>query len=80
MNDEMTPLSDVLERLPWFGDLTFEHRTQMLAEVAARLDDGSRDEFTALLARWAAVSYEDIKWARLELLRQSGLLNPPKAA
>ena len=81
MDAELPPLTDVLGRLPWFVDLTREHRAAMLAEVAQRLVvEGSRDEFTALLARWAEVAHRDVKWARLELLKQSGLLEPPRAA
>ena len=80
MNDDV-PLTEILGRLPWYRDLTFEHRQQMVAEVAARLAvDGSRDEFTALLLRWSELAHVDVKWARLKLLRQSGLLEPPRAA
>ena len=79
--DADVPLTEVLGRLPWFRDLTHDHREQMLAEVAARLAvDGSRDEFTTLLLRWSGVAHVDVKWARLQLLRQSGLLEPPRAA
>lgn len=71
------PLVDVLSRLPWFRDLSRDHRTQMLEEINARLIlDASRDEFTALLLDWARVAHQDTKWARLELLRDSGLLQP----
>jgi hypothetical protein len=75
------PLTEILGRLPWFRDLTHQHREQMLSEVAERLAvDGSRDEFTSLLLHWSAVAHVDVKWARLQLLRQSGLLEPPQAA
>ena len=71
------PLIDVLGRLPWFRDLSRDHRAQMLDEVSARLVlDASRDEFTALLLEWARVAHDDTKWARLDLLRESGLLQP----
>ena len=72
------PLVDVLARLPWFRDLSRDHRSQMLADVTARLVvDASREEFTEMLLEWARVAHEDTKRARLELLRDSGLLNPP---
>ncbi|MFA7249686.1 MAG: hypothetical protein WC273_08650 [Dehalococcoidia bacterium] len=75
------PLIDVLGRLPWFRDLSHEHRAQMLEDVGARLVvDASREEFTKMLLLWARVAHEDSKWSRLELLRDSGLLNPPRAA
>ena len=87
------PLADVLGRLPWFRDLSRDHRAQMLDEVAARLAvDASREEFTTMLLDWAQVAHNDTKWARLELLRQSGMLRagsqhrgpdrqePPRAA
>ncbi|MSQ42480.1 MAG: hypothetical protein EXR65_05535 [Dehalococcoidia bacterium] len=78
---ELPPLMDVLDRLPWFGDLTRQHRGELLAEVSDRLlVEGSREEFTALLVRWAAVAHSDAKWARLALLRHSGLLEQPRAA
>lgn len=81
MDDELPPLIDVLNRLPWFGDLTHEHRAAMLEEVSDRLVlDVSREEFTAILAHWSGVAHRDAKWARLHLLRESGLLQPPRAA
>jgi hypothetical protein len=71
------PLADVLSRLPWFRDLSRDHRAQMLDEVAARLAvDASREEFTDMLLGWAEIAHRDTKWARLELLRHSGLLRP----
>ena len=81
MDAELPPLTEVLGRLPWFRDLTHEHRATMIAEVGERLViEGSRDEFTALLRWWAEVAHADVKWARLGLLRHSGLLEPPRAA
>ncbi|MEI7924651.1 MAG: hypothetical protein WCI61_00455 [Chloroflexota bacterium] len=72
------PLADVLGRLPWFRDLSREHRAQLLDEVAARLAvDASREEFTEMLLEWSLIAHTDTKWARLELLRHSGLLVPP---
>lgn len=71
------PLADVLSRLPWFRDLSRDHRAQMLEEVAARLAvDASREEFTTVLLGWADVAHQDTKWARLELLKRCGLLRP----
>lgn len=75
------PLVDVLGRLPWFRDLSRDHRAQMLEQVSARLAvECSRAEFTEILLHWASVAHSDPKWARLELLRDSGLLDPPQAA
>jgi hypothetical protein len=71
------PLADVLGRLPWFRDLSRDHRAAMLDAVTARLAvDASREEFTDMLLQWAQVAHSDTKWARLQLLRESGLLNP----
>ncbi len=74
-------LREVLQRLPWFRDLSREHRTEMLSEIVERLIlEASREEFTELLQRWALVAHSDVKWSRFELLRESGLLEPPRAA
>lgn len=81
MDADLPPLTDVLGRLPWFSDLTREHRGAMLAEVSDHLVvEVSREQFTAILCRWSEVAHRDAKWARLQLLRQSGLLQPPRAA
>ncbi|RLT35458.1 MAG: hypothetical protein DWI58_19550 [Chloroflexi bacterium] len=73
------PLVDVLARLPWFRDLSRDHRAKMLEDVAARLAiESSREEFTEVLIEWSRVAHHDTKWARLELLRNSGLLHPPQ--
>ena len=54
------PLADVLGRLPWFRDLSREHRAQLLDEVAARLAvDASREEFTEMLLEWALIAHTD---------------------
>ena len=69
------PLVDVLARLPWFRDLSRDHRAKMLEDVAARLAvESSREEFTDVLLDWARIAHSDTKWARLQLLRDSGLL------
>ena len=53
----------------------------MLDEVTARLAvDASREEFTTMLLGWAEVAHQDTKWARLELLKRSGLLRPVPGA
>ncbi len=71
------PLVDVLSRLPWFRDLSRDHRAQMMAEISTRLlHDASREEFTGVLLEWGKVAHEDTKRARLALLRDSGLLQP----
>ena len=74
-------LHEVLGRLPWFRDLSRGHRSDMLAEIVERLvENSSRDDFAELLVHWSDIAYSDVKWARLKMLRQSGLLEPPQAA
>jgi hypothetical protein len=74
-------LDEMLQRLPWFRDLTREHRSDLLAEVVDQLVvDASSEEFTALLVAWSAIAHRDLKWSRFALLRESGLLEPPAAA
>ena len=82
MNQRDLPeLREVLQRLAWFRDLSRGHRTDMLTEVVECLVvDASKADFTALLDRWAQVAHADVKWSRFELLRESGLLDPPRAA
>ncbi len=69
------PLDDVLSKLPWFADLTWDHRERMIEDVSERLiGDTTRDQFTDLLLYWASVAHTDAKWMRLEMLRESGML------
>jgi hypothetical protein len=80
MEQELPPLQTVLGKLPWFGDLSREHRSELLAEVTERLVvETSRDEFTRLLLRWASVAHDDAKWRRFFQLRETGILEPPAA-
>ena len=75
MDRVLPPLEDVLGKLPWYADLTQQHRGDLLAEVQSRLgDNASREEYAGLLEQWALVAHVDAKWARFELLRESGLL------
>jgi hypothetical protein len=77
MESKLPPLHEVLDRLPWFGQLSDEHRADMLAEFSERLlTSTSREEFTRRLTEWAAVAHRDAKWARFHLLQESGLLPP----
>ena len=77
MEQELPPLQNVLGKLPWFADLTTEHRGELLGEITERLVvETSRDEFTALLIRWADVAHHDAKWRRLAQLRATGILKP----
>src|SRR5690606_39176483 len=81
MSVNLPPLDDVLGRLPWFSDLSQDHRGELLAEIARRLAvETSRAEFTALLLQWADVAHIDAQWRRFEQLRQSGILRPPDRA
>ncbi len=74
-------LQEVLQRLPWFRDLSRDHRDELLSDVAARLVvDASREEFAAVLAEWSDIAHRDLKWSRFALLLESGLLEPPRAA
>lgn len=71
------PLDDVLSKLPWFTDLTWDHRERMIEDVSERLiGDTTRDEFTDLLLYWASIAHDDAKWVRLRMLRESGMLVP----
>ena len=78
MEQELPPLQEVLGKLPWFADLSGEHRSELLGEVTERLVvETSRDEFTALLIRWADVAHYDAKWRRFAQLCESGILRRP---
>ena len=81
MDTDLPPLTDVLGRLPWFSDLTRQHRAAMLAEVSDRLVvEVSREEFTAILARWSDVAHVVSEAASSARLRASGSIvsvNPP---
>ena len=75
MEPNMPPLSDVLGRLPWYAQLSEEHRTDMLAEFSDQLlMNTSRNEFTRRLRAWADIAHFDAKWSRFQLLQESGLL------
>jgi hypothetical protein len=75
MSLHLPPLDDVLGKLPWFGDLSQQHRGELVAEIAARLAvETSREEFTDLLLRWSEVAHGDAKWRRFHQLRSSGIL------
>jgi hypothetical protein len=81
MDAKLPPLTEVLGRLPWYGQLTDEHRANMLAEFSDRLmSTTTREEFTERLRVWSGVAHEDAKWSRLRLLQDSGLLPPNRAA
>ena len=71
------PLDNVLAKLPWFTDLTWDHREHMIEDVSERLiSDTTRDQFTDLLLYWAGIAHDDLKWSRLRMLRESGTLVP----
>lgn len=81
MDGKLPPLTEVLGRLPWYGQLTNEHRADMLAEFSDRLiATTSREEFTERLRAWATIAHHDAKWSRFHLLQESGLLPPDRAA
>jgi hypothetical protein len=81
MDSNLPPLTDVLGRLPWYGQLTDEHRADMLEEFSdSLLALTSRDEFTKRLRAWSTIAHDDAKWARFRLLQDSGLLPPNLAA
>lgn len=68
-------LRPILAKLPWFGDLAPRHREDMLDEVQDLMIAGTtRDIYAELLQRWADVAHGDLKWAKFELLRVSGML------
>jgi hypothetical protein len=81
MDAELPPLTRALGHLPWVRELTPQHRADLLTEFAELVVlAGSGAAFTALLERWAQTVHYDMKWARLELLRQARELEPPRAA
>ena len=81
MDAELPPLSRPLGRLPWFWELTPEHRSELATRFAELVVLSASDAaFTALLERWALSARQDMKWSRLELLRQAHELEPPRAA
>ena len=54
MDASLPPLDTVLEKLPWFRDLTRPHRDEMLREVQSYLKiDTRREQYASLLERWA---------------------------
>ncbi len=81
MDGKLPPLTEVLGRLPWYGQLSDVHRADMLAEFSDRLlATTSRAEFTQRLRAWSTIAHDDAKWSRFRLLQDSGLLPPTKAA
>jgi hypothetical protein len=75
---EAPTIPELLSRLPWFRDLNADHRREMIEQVNARMAlETSREHYAALLESWSAIAHLDQKWARFELLRESGLLNTP---
>lgn len=72
---EAPTVSELLGRLPWFRDLTAEHRREMVEQIDARMTlETSREHYASLLESWAQIAHVDQKWARFELLRESGIL------
>jgi hypothetical protein len=70
------PLDELLDRLPWFRDLTAPHRREMVDEISARMaQETSREYFASVLQRWAECAHIDQKWARFQVLREAGLLS-----
>jgi hypothetical protein len=73
---EAPTIPELLSRLPWFRDLNADHRREMVEQINARMAlETSREHYAALLERWSEVAHIDQKWARYELLRESGLLD-----
>lgn len=69
-------LEPILAKLPWYGDLMPDHRGEMLCEVERLMAAGTtRDRYQALLERWADIAHVDLKRAKFELLRASGILH-----
>lgn len=81
METNLPPVDSLLGRLPWFRDLSRDHRTEMLSELTARLVvETSREEFVEVLEHWQQVAHGDAKWSRFGMLRKAGLLEPPDRA
>lgn len=69
-------LEPILTKLPWYGDLAPVHRGEMLGEVQELMQAGTtREIYADLLERWADVAHGDLKRAKFELLRNSGILS-----
>jgi hypothetical protein len=69
-------LPDILDRLPWFEDLTEEHQAELLNITADHIAVGSPlSEFVDVLLHWSEVAHADAKWARFDMLRETGILS-----
>lgn len=77
MCQSSTSVEDLLNKLPWRRDLSLIHRHQMLGEIVSTMGFvTSRESYAVILNKWAQVAHEDLKKARLQLLRTNGLLSP----
>jgi hypothetical protein len=77
MEIDVTPLTEALGKLPWYGDLTDGHREALLGEVTVLMSRTSqRAEYERLLRYWSGVAHDDAKRSRFRLLDDSGLLRP----
>ncbi len=69
-------MSVILERLPWYQDLSLDSRERMVVEMLLRTQDpsdlGTRDAFVKSLLYWRDVAYTDVKWARFDMLLEVG--------
>jgi hypothetical protein len=76
MGSSPRSLPDILDRLPWFEDLTEEHQVELMNVTADHIAVGSPlSEFVDVLLHWSEVAHDDAKWARLDMLRETGILS-----
>ena len=69
-------LPDILDRLPWFEDLTEDHQVELMNVTADHIALGSPlSEFVDVLLHWSEVAHGDAKWTRFGMLRETGILS-----
>jgi hypothetical protein len=77
MDSTLPSLETVLSKLPWYGDLTEEHRDDLSSSVEELMADGStRGQYEALLVHFGSIAQVDARWARFDLLRESSHFAP----
>ena len=76
MGNTSRSLPDILDRLPWFDDLTEDHQVELMNVTADHIAIGSPlSEFVDVLLHWSEVARGDAKWSRLDVLRETGILS-----
>ena len=69
-------LPDILDRLPWFDDLSEDHQIELIDVTADHIAIGSPlSEFVDVLLHWSEVAHADAKWTRFAMLRETDILS-----